>query len=73
MEEQFRRLPYQLYAPVREQLFRVAREVNRRRRRSGFAPIDYGCISNKLRLAQVFASSGDERLRDVSQRTNTCG
>lgn len=59
MERQFRRLPYQLYGPVREQLYRIARAVNRRRRRAGLPPIDYDCISSKMRVTKVFACPDD--------------
>ena len=55
MEREFRELPYQLYGPVREQLYTVARAVNRARRRTGFSAVDYGCISNRMRVTKVYA------------------
>ena len=60
MEHEFRRLPYQLYGPVREQLYRIARAVNRRRRRAGLPSIDYDCISSKMRVTTVFAGHDSE-------------
>jgi hypothetical protein len=57
MEQQFRALPYQAYSPVREQLYHVAKGVNRVRRRTGLAPVDYRCIPDKLRVTSVFIDS----------------
>jgi len=54
MEREFRGLPYQLYGPVREQLYTVARAVNRARRRAGISEIDYDCLGNKMRVTRVF-------------------
>jgi hypothetical protein len=58
MEQQFRQLPYQAYAPVRGQLYRVAKAVNRTRRRTGLAPVNYGCIPDKMRVTRVFIDPG---------------
>ena len=55
MEQQFRGLPYQVYGPVREQLYIIAKTVNRIRGRTGLSPVDYQCISNKMRVTKVFA------------------
>jgi hypothetical protein len=57
MEQQFRTLPYQAYGPVREQLYTIAKAVNRTRTRAGLTPVDYGCILNKMRVTKVFATS----------------
>lgn len=59
MEAEFRRIPFQLYGPVREQLYAIAKAVNRARRRAGFSAIDYSCISNKLQVTKVFADEND--------------
>jgi hypothetical protein len=56
MEQQFRQLPYQAYAPVREQLYTVAKAVNRIRRRTGLSPVDYRCIPDKMRVTKVFTA-----------------
>ena len=58
MEHQFRGLPYQVYGAVREQLCTVAKAVNRTRRRAGLAPVDYRCISNRMRVTKVYANPG---------------
>jgi hypothetical protein len=65
MEREFHRLPYQLYGPVREQLYRIARAVNRRRRRAGLPLIDYQCISSKMRVTKVFVEPDDGALGEV--------
>ncbi len=39
LEASIRSLPYQWYRPVREQVKRIVREANKRRRYAGFAPI----------------------------------
>jgi hypothetical protein len=54
MQRELERLPYQLYAPVREQLVSIARAVNRQRRRAGLAPIDDRCIPEKMRVTKVY-------------------
>ena len=54
MESEFRQLPYQRYAPVREQLFRIVRAVNRARRRAGLCEVNYQCIPEKMRVTKVF-------------------
>ncbi len=54
MQQQFLGLSYQLYGPVREQLYTIARAVNRNRRRTGFSAVDYGCIANTMRVTKVF-------------------
>jgi hypothetical protein len=44
LEEQFRRLPFEPYAPVRSQLFGILREVNSRRGLARFEPVPSCCI-----------------------------
>ena len=58
MEREFSRLPYEPYGPVYEQLLSILRQVNRVRRRRGFAPIEAGCIRKYRRLSKVYVESG---------------
>jgi hypothetical protein len=54
LEREFSRLPYEPYGPVYEQLLSILRQVNRVRRRRGFAPVDPSCIRKYRRLSKVF-------------------
>lgn len=55
-EDEIRSLPYQWYRPVREQLKVILKEVNRRRRYSGFEPVRLSCIPAKMRVVPSLAS-----------------
>ena len=55
LERRIHNLPYQRYAPVRQQLYTIAKAVNRVRRRAGLAPVDYRCIAPKMRITKVFS------------------
>jgi hypothetical protein len=61
MEREFRRIPYQPYGPVIEQLQVILRAVNRARRRRGFAPIESGAIPRRLQLTRVFVDAHENR------------
>jgi len=54
MEREFRRLPYDAYDPVFDQLLSLARKVNRARRKRGFEPIDFACIPKHISVQKVF-------------------
>ena len=58
MQQQLFGLPYQAYGPVREQLYMIAKAVNRIRRRAGLTPVDYRCIPRKMRVTKVFVDHG---------------
>ena len=68
MEREFERLPYQPYAPVYEQLLRIAKRVNRVRRRRGFEPIDLVCVPRFRRIGPVFVEDGVQ----VARRAAAC-
>jgi hypothetical protein len=60
VEEEFRRLPFEPYAPVRSQLRCVLREVNRRREFAQYDPIRASCIRVRRRIVRPFGSGGGQ-------------
>lgn len=54
IEEQFRRLPLEPYAPVRSQLFGILREVNRRRHLARYEAVPSSCIRVRRRVVGPF-------------------
>jgi hypothetical protein len=54
-EEQFRRLWFEPYAPVRTQLLSLVRAVNRRRELACFEPISPSCVRVRRRVVRPFA------------------
>lgn len=60
MEREFRRVPYQPYGPVIEQLQVIRRAVNRARRKRGFLPLRAECIPRRLYLTKVYVESEEE-------------
>ncbi|MCA9170404.1 MAG: hypothetical protein KDB23_22155 [Planctomycetales bacterium] len=59
LEGEFRRLPYQSYSPVYQQLYGICRMVNRARRRRGFEPIELRCVRRERHLQKVFREGPD--------------
>lgn len=56
LEEQFSRLPFEPYAPVRSQLFAILRAVNRRRRLARFEEVAATCVRVRRRVMPPFSS-----------------
>jgi hypothetical protein len=54
LEGQFRRLPFEPYAPVRTQLHSILRSVNRRRELARFEPVPYSAIRVRRRVVRPF-------------------
>ena len=54
LEREFSNLPVQAYRPVFEQLLAIAKQVNRARRRRGFAPINLNCVPCRVWPTKVF-------------------
>jgi hypothetical protein len=54
LEEQFRRLPFEPYAPVRSQVHSILREVNRRRGLAQFEAVPSSCIRVRRRIQSPF-------------------
>jgi hypothetical protein len=55
LEREFRRLPFEPYAPVRRQLMAVFRAVNRRRAEARLPALAVGCVRTKRRIYRPFA------------------
>src|SRR5712691_3201856 len=54
LEKEFRRLPFEPYAPVRSQLHCLLREVNRRREFAHYDVISASCIRVRRRVVKPF-------------------
>jgi hypothetical protein len=54
LEQEFLRLPFESYAPVRKQLLALHRLVNKRRKTAGFEPLPITCIRLKRRIYKPF-------------------
>jgi hypothetical protein len=54
LEDEFRRLPYEPYAPIRSQLHCIFREVNRRRKTAQFELVPSSCIRTRRRIVSPF-------------------
>lgn len=52
---EFRRLPFEPYAPVRRQLLNILRAVNGARRRAGFEPVAHSALRLRRRLVAPFS------------------
>lgn len=58
LSEEFRRLPFEPYAPVRDQLRAVLRAVNAKRKAAGFAPVPFAALRLRRRQVRPF---GEEK------------
>lgn len=54
LADEFRRLPFEPYAPVRRQLLHLLRAVNRARREAGFTPIPVAALRLRRSPVKVF-------------------
>jgi hypothetical protein len=54
LERMFFRIPFEPYAPVREQVKRILIQVNRARRRAGFERIPYTALRYRRKMVKVF-------------------
>jgi hypothetical protein len=54
LEEEFRRVPFEPYAPVRGQLHCILREVNRRRKLAQYEALSGPCIRMRRRVVKPF-------------------
>lgn len=54
LEEEFSRLNWQPYEPVRRQLLAIVKAVNRRRRYAGYRSVDPTCLPTMRRVGKVF-------------------
>ena len=60
LEAEFRRLPFEPYAPVRVQLLCILRAVNRARKVAGFEPVPKTCLRLNRRIYRPFERPGAE-------------
>jgi hypothetical protein len=56
MAHEFSKLPFEPYAPVRQQLLIILRAVNRARKAAGLEPVPWTCIRLKRRIYRPFES-----------------
>ncbi|MBU0718903.1 MAG: hypothetical protein KJ749_11695 [Planctomycetes bacterium] len=56
LAEEFQRLPFEPYAPVRRQLLCILRAVNKARTRAGFVAVDHAALRLRRRPAPPFAT-----------------
>lgn len=61
VEDEFGRLPFEPYAPVRRQLLNILRAVNRARRAAGFAKVDGRCLRLHRRVVRPFVPSKEQK------------
>lgn len=61
---EFRRVPYEPYAPIRRQLLNILRAVNRKRKAAGLAPVPTTALRLRRRVVQPFGPR--------VQRLSTC-
>jgi hypothetical protein len=55
LEWEFRRVPFEPYAPIRRQLLNILRAVNRRRKTVGLSPVPPSALRLRRRIVQPFA------------------
>lgn len=70
MEREFGRLPVQVYDPIFDQLVAIAGQVNRARRRRGFAPGTLACLPCKVQPTKVFVEPTASGLRQPTDDQN---
>jgi hypothetical protein len=76
LEAEFRRLPFEPYAPVRGQVFGILREVNRRRQTARFELVSQACLRTRRRILSPFetveivvSKSGSNAVNDNKDAT----
>lgn len=57
LTEDFRRIPFARYAPIRRQLLHVHRAVNRARSQMGYEPVPVSALCLRRQIARPFAES----------------
>jgi|SRR5579883_1749782 len=70
LEEEFRKLSFEPYAPVRSQLHTILREVNKRRKVAQYEPLPSSCIRTRRRIARPFEERSPD-LRTANQWTDS--
>ena len=60
LADDFRRVPYARYAPIRRQLLHIHRAVNRARDQMGYAPVPIAALCLRRRIALPFAECSEQ-------------
>ena len=60
LADDFRRIPFARYAPIRRQLLHIHRAVNRARDCMGYDPVPIAALCLRRRIALPFAESSDQ-------------
>lgn len=60
---EFRRIPFEPYAPVRRQLLNILRAVNRARHAAGFEPVPVSALRLRRRIVRPFGNNEVQRER----------
>ena len=63
-------VPYEPYAPVRQQMLNIVRLVNDARRKAGLRPLDFDVLRYRRRIVKPFDWPDD---RAVAQRLSVLG
>jgi hypothetical protein len=66
LEMEFRKLPFEPYAPVRSQLFSIVRRLNERRAAAQFEPVPATAIRLRRRVVQPFANNKTSSIEPLS-------
>jgi len=61
MADEFSKIAFEPYAPVRQQLFTILRAVNRARKAAGLEPVPWTCIRLKRRIYRPFEKMEDAK------------
>lgn len=65
LENAFRRLPFEPYAPARGQVHCILREVNRRRQLAQFEAISASCVRSRRRVVRPFDEPEQKKANSV--------
>lgn len=57
LKEDFQRIPFARYAPIRRQLLNIHRAVNQVRRQAGYEPVPVSSLALRRRITQPFEKS----------------
>lgn len=60
LSEDFRRIPFARYAPIRRQLLHVHRAVNRARTQMGYDPVPVSALCLRRQIARPFAERSEQ-------------
>lgn len=66
LADEFRRLRFEPYAPIRRQLLNLLRAVNRERQTAGFDPVPMSCLRLRRQILRPFG--GEERIEVAQAR-----